>query len=178
MTSWRRNKAASPVRAKRTASPEPSRPRMPRSYGLPTDLENTLAWGDVGERLASSRNYWVGTTRPDGRPHSMPVWGVWLDETFYFSMDRGSQKGRNLTINPGLVVHLESGDDVVVLEGVVEEVTDSTRFKKFADAYEAKYQWRLEPHQPGIVVYALSPRVAFAWRESNFARSASCWVFR
>lgn len=69
-----------------------------------------------------ARNYWVVTTRSDGKPHSVPVWSIWLDETFYFGTDRRSRKGRNLATNPGLVVHLESGDDVVILEGVAEEV--------------------------------------------------------
>ncbi len=166
------------VDAHRAAPPRPSRPRMPRSYGLPTALEGTRAWRDVSERLTQSRNYWIGTTRPDGRPHVMPVWGVWLDETFYFSTDRNSQKGRNLAANPGLVVHLESGDDAVVLEGVAEEVSDLAIFSRCADTYEAKYQWRLKPDKPGVVVYALRPRVAFAWLERSFTQSASRWVFR
>ena len=151
---------------------------MPRSYGLPTALEGARAWRDVSERLATSRNYWIGTTRPDGRPHAMPVWGVWLDETFYFSTDRHSQKGRNLAANPSLVVHLESGDDVVVLEGLAEEVSDPAVFTKCADTYEAKYQWRLEPDKPGSVVYALRPHVAFAWLERSFTQSASRWILR
>ncbi len=29
-------------------------------------------------------NYWICTTRPDGRPHSIPVWGFWLDGGLYF----------------------------------------------------------------------------------------------
>ncbi len=173
-----KDKTTSKAGAHRAALPRPSRPRMPRSYGLPTALDGTLAWRDVSERLAKSRNYWIGTTRPDGRPHVMPVWGVWSDETFCFSTDRNSQKGRNLAANPDLVVHLESGDDVVILEGIAEEVSDPTDFTKFADAYEAKYQWRPEPDRPGGVAYALRPRVVFAWLERSFTQSASRWVFR
>ena len=36
----------------------------------------------------------------------------------------GPRKGRNLAENPNVAVHLESGDDVVILEGVAEVVTD------------------------------------------------------
>ncbi|MEI6136703.1 MAG: pyridoxamine 5'-phosphate oxidase family protein [Chloroflexota bacterium] len=31
-------------------------------------------------RLRTAMNYWIATTRPDGRPHAAPVWGVWLDD--------------------------------------------------------------------------------------------------
>jgi len=108
----------------------------------------------------------------------MPVWGLWFDEAFYFSTDRNSQKGRNLASNPALTVHLESGDDAVILEGIAEEVNDPADFSQFADAYGRKYQWRLEYGKPGSVVYALRPCVAFAWSERDFTRSATRWIFR
>jgi len=100
-------------RPKRT----PTRPDMPVSYGVSRD-ESSLgedAWIQVGEMLSGARNYWLGTTRPDGRPHAMPVWGVWLDDMFWFATDRRSRKGRNLARKPALVVHLESGDNVCLL---------------------------------------------------------------
>ncbi len=178
MTSTPKRKKIPQRGARHTAAGQASRPRMPRSYGLAKDLDGTRAWSELTERLATSRNYWIGTTRPDGRPHAMPVWGVWFEETFYFATDRSSQKGRNLGANPELIVHLESGEDVVVLEGVAEEVTNPANFTRIAEVYEAKYQWRLEPNTPGQVTYALRPRVAFAWLERSFTRSASRWVFR
>src|SRR5947207_755961 len=106
--------------------PQPDRPHMP-GYGLPEsapDVEK-LPWSRAVESLIKAHNYWVASTRPDGRPHSMPVWGLWLDGAFMFSTGRSSVKGRNLVANPYVVVHLESGDDVVVLQGVVEEVKDA-----------------------------------------------------
>jgi len=58
--------------------PLPSRPHWPDA------LEKTPA-GDAGlkhwswalERLEKSHNYWIATSRPDGRPHLMVVWGIW-----------------------------------------------------------------------------------------------------
>ena len=135
-----------------------------------------LSWSRVNERLERARNYWVGTTRPDGRPHVVPVWGVWLDEAFYFGTDRHSRKGRNLATNPGLVVHLESGDDVVILEGVAQEVTDPSLLARFSDIYAATYGLS-EGIPAAAVVYTLRPRVAHAWLESNFVESATRWLF-
>ena len=62
------------------AEPESSRPVMPAGYGVPESDEGLLPWSWAVERLESARNYWFGTTRPDGRPHAMPAWAVWLDE--------------------------------------------------------------------------------------------------
>jgi hypothetical protein len=63
---------------------------------------------------------WLGTTRPDDRPHVMPVWGVWIDDIVYFGTAPDSVKALNLASNPAAVVHLESGNDVVIVEGRTE----------------------------------------------------------
>jgi pyridoxine/pyridoxamine 5'-phosphate oxidase len=136
-----------------------------------------MVWDEVRDRLAKERNYWVATTHPDGRPHVMPVWGLWLDETFYFATDTASRKGRNLAANPNLVVHLESGDDVVVLEGSATEVIEPSLLQRFVDAYEMKYQFRPDVNSITAKVYCLRPRVAFAWHEKDFPQSATRWSF-
>jgi hypothetical protein len=53
-------------------------PDVPSLYGLKPRQQH-LPFSHAEERLAKSRNYWICTTRPDGRPHSFPVWGFWLD---------------------------------------------------------------------------------------------------
>lgn len=152
---------------------------MPAGYGVKaTAREGMLPWSYVSDRMADSRNYWIATTRPDGRPHVAPVWGVWLDETFQFATDPGSRKGRNLAGNRHVAVHLESGDEVVVVEGTVKEITDSTALGEFADAYEAKYQFRPDVSGERAGVYAVLPRVVLAWTEKDFPKSATRWDFR
>ena len=42
-----------------------------------------LPWSFALERLERARNCWIATTRPDGRPHAVPV-GVLVDGTVYF----------------------------------------------------------------------------------------------
>ncbi len=155
------------------------RPEMPASYGLhdAADGRDLLPWIWVTDRLASARNYWLGTTRPDGRPHSMPIWGLWLDEIFYFGTGKGSRKALNLTASPEVVLHLESGDEVVILEGWLEEVHDAGELATYADAYKKKYAFRPDTEDPGSLTYRLYPRVAFAWLESDFPRTATRWLF-
>lgn len=96
--------------------------------------------------------------------------GVWLDETFHFGGGRDTRKVRNLMANPEVVVHTESGDDVVILEGVAEEITEPSLLARIDDAYEAKYGIR-----HGTPVWALRPRVAFAW--STFPKDVTRWLF-
>ena len=43
---------------------------------------------------------WVCSTRPDGRPHAMPVWALWIDGALWFSTDPSSYKARNLARSP------------------------------------------------------------------------------
>ena len=64
-------------------NPEPqrSRPAIHPSYGIPTDESGMLSWSWVTERLENEPLVWMATTRPDGRPHAKPVWGVYVDET-------------------------------------------------------------------------------------------------
>ena len=92
--------------------PEVQRPRM-TDYGVPADPAGALPFEWARERLAANRNYWLVTVDPAGRPHSTPVWGVWLDNALYFGTDPQSFKYKNLAANPAVAVHLESGDEVV-----------------------------------------------------------------
>jgi PPOX class probable F420-dependent enzyme len=129
--------------------------------------------------MAKSRNYWICSTKPDGKPHASPVWGVWMDGTLYFSCSRQSRKGRNLAANPEVAVHLESGDDAVMLEGRVAEVTDKEELTRMVEVYGAKYPpFKPDPEaDPGNVYFAVRPRVAFAWQEKDFPHTATRWKF-
>ena len=125
--------------------------------------------------MAAARNYWVATADPGGRPHLTPVWGRWVDGVFYFGSGPRTRKARNLSENPNVAVHPE-GDDVVIVEGVAEVVTDpdpALSDRVFA-ASTAKYG--VGSH--GIEgSYAVHPRVVFAWTGSGLRETATRWVF-
>lgn len=150
-----------------------SLPKIPAHYGLKPRAQY-LPWEYAEARLAKSRNYWICTARPDGRPHSIPVWGSWTEGALYFGTAPTSRKALNLARNPALSVHLESGDDVVILEGTAVEVRDPAMFRKIDKAYRAKYQ---TPLHPDAVLYCVRPRVALAWTEKGFIKDATRWEF-
>jgi PPOX class probable F420-dependent enzyme len=154
------------------AAPRVSRPRFPSGYGISRADDGLLSWDWAQERLSAARNYWIGTTRPDGAPHAAPVWGLWHNGAVVFSTSPESRKGRNLLRDPRVVVHLESGDEVVILEGTVERIDLG---EALADAYSAKYAYRPEPHTG--LWFRLPPRVAFAWFETDYPRTATRFEF-
>jgi hypothetical protein len=114
---------------------------MPAGYGIPESDEGMLDWSWAVERLETARNYWFGTTRPEGRPHVMPGWAVWLGGELYFEGSPLTRRARNLALNPAVVVHLESGDEVVILEGEAREVgkPDRALAERLAAGFTAKY---------------------------------------
>ena len=152
-------------------------PAVPATYGLKPRKEY-LPFSHAEERLAKSRNYWICTARPDGRPHSIPVWGFWIDGVLYFGTARASRKARNLTQNAAVSVHLESGDDVVILEGRAIEVdpSDKAVFKKVNAASRTKYTMPLVV-MPETVLYSVRPNRVLAWTEKDFPNNATRWMF-
>ena len=159
------------------SEPQAGRPDMPADYGIqdPNSGSGMLAWERTLPKIAAARNYWIGSTRPDGRPHDMPVWGLWLRDRFLFSTGRSSRKAINIGRQPYIVVHLESGDDVVILEGLAQEITDQALLAEFVEAYDKKYGFRPDTSDIHNVYYELKPQVAFAWLESDFVGGATRW---
>ena len=155
--------------------PKASRPHMP-GYGIPASRKGLLPWSWATERLAKARNYWLATSRPDGNPHAMPVWGVLLDDAFYFSTGNQSRKARNLVENPRCVICCEIGDDQVILEGVAELMHDSELRQRFGDAYGPKYGWDMDGFDEPF--YAVHPSVVFGFTTAGeFTDTATRWVF-
>lgn len=128
-------------------------------------------------------SYWLSTTRPNGQPHAAPVWGVWLDNAFWFGT--AGQKIKNLASTPYAVVHLESAEDVVILRGSVMLVADANMLQRVAAAFRLKYVDGAtgQPYDlfrdigPTGPIYRLTPEVGLAWLEGAFATTNTRWTF-
>lgn len=150
---------------------------MPKGYGIHVGSDGMLPWEDVIARLEASRNYWIATTRPGGKPHVMPVWGVWVNDAVVFGTDKNSRKARNLARQPEVVVNLESGDDVVIIEGTARLVTDKAEIAPIDVAYSEKYKMKLTDAPGEPFICAVEPRVVLAWHEKDYPKSATRWQF-
>ena len=119
--------------------PETGRPHIP-GYGIPDSREGLLDWGWAEERLTRALPYWVATVPPDRRPHTTPVWGIWVDGALHFEGGPHTRRGRNLAANPAVAVHVERGDEVVIVEGTAEGLAapEQGRAAPLVAAYDAK----------------------------------------
>ncbi len=160
--------------------PKASLPYMP-GYGiLDADKgKGLLPWSWAVERLENAKRYWLATTRPNGAPHVMPVWGIWLDGAFCFMTSAGSRKGRNLAVNPRCVISLDHRDEVVVLEGIAKLVEEPALIQRFKDIYQKKYNFDMEPYNDPVSV--VRPRVVLGhiedFGDNGFTQTATRWTF-
>ena len=162
---------ASPPEAQRPISP-------PASYGVPPAGGEMMPWSFVTEQLARARNYWIVTVGPGERPHSAPVWGAFVADDLFFETSPTTRKGRNLARNPGAVVHTESGDDVVIVEGRAAPLHSTPQnLEELVRAFKEKYDgYEPDPDEWETgSLYRVTPTVIFAWRDMP---TATCWRFR
>lgn len=139
-------------------------------YGVPKSKKGLLPWSHVVTRLESARHYWLATVSRSGRPRARPVDGVVVDGTLYFG---GGDVGwvKDLRENPRVSVHLESADDVVILEGRVEWVDrPSELVERVNEASRQTHGWETVPG------WALRPDIVYAW--TNLGTDATRWVNR
>jgi hypothetical protein len=160
--------------------PDRARPTIPDGYGLPSSADGLLSWDEVEDRLRASRHYWLATVRPDGTPHSVPRWGVWLDGRFYYDGAPTTRHVRNLEHNPACTLTLESGTEVVIVEGLsVATRADpdglgsrlATAFGKYHPEYAPEADSWADDQGGGLRV--ITPRRALAW----FAFPTDCTRF-
>jgi nitroimidazol reductase NimA-like FMN-containing flavoprotein (pyridoxamine 5'-phosphate oxidase superfamily) len=155
---------------------------VPDGYTMTDREQRLLDWSHVQERMRAATNYWVATTRPDGRPHVTPTWAVWHDDRLYFDGSPETRRMKNIAANPNVSVHLEDGTQAVIVEGVASPVGKPSRelAEALVEFYTAKYadqgytptaeQW----DQGGL--YVMQPTLALAWTE--FGVDMTRWVIR
>jgi Pyridoxamine 5'-phosphate oxidase len=165
-----------PVRAEQPFMPD---------YGVESSSWEALPWSWAAERLEANRNFWVVTVSDDGRPHALPVWGVWDDGDlrFVFSCGPRSRKARNLAANPNTVIMVDDTVECISIEGTSTPVRDEGRHGQWIDRYITKYR-HISPELDAQfmrdnLLFEFEPTRAFAVieREDEFSTRATRWVF-
>jgi len=146
-------------------------------YGISEKRRGILPWRWAEERFSQNRNYYISTSRPSGRPHSMPVWGVFFGGRFYFSTGVDSQKARNLRANHWCVITTENAAQAVILEGHAKKATAKATLQRFVRVYKEKYDWEIDPNDGSVWVVQPSKVFAFIEAADNFGTSATRWTF-
>ena len=131
-------------------------------YGRASEVE-PLEWAWVDDQLRRAMTYWV-IARTDGHPHPRPVWGVWRDERLQLSIGTPTTL-EALRDDPTVTVHLDSGTDVVVVEGASLGSSSDAAVVK---AYDDKYDWSYDAATYGPLTTVAPVRV-LAWRAAGRA---------
>lgn len=166
------------------------RPAM-SDYGVPSDPAGALPWSWAEQRLVDNKNFWLVTASESGRPHAMPVWGVWMPETerFWFSCSPSARKARNISQNPRCVVTVDDTVECVSVEGrarLADPVHDAEAVDGAIATYLVKY-WDDPSVHPDMeaflrshATFGVAPERAFGIieREEEFAQRATRWSWR
>lgn len=152
-------------RAWRLPTEEPVRQAL-RLFGEPSE-GSELPWSWVDRRLIEAGTYWV-VPRGEATPHPRPVWGLWEAGVLVLSIGSPTAVAA-LRTDPTVTVHLDSGTDVVVLEGRAEagavgDAIDADQIRR----YEAKYAYRYDVAEYGGLT-TIRPSTVLAWRALGWA---------
>jgi hypothetical protein len=106
-------------------------------YGNPV-----LPWSRPRDLLAAGApqpgpSFFLGTTRPDGRPHAAGIGALWLNGDLYFTSGPGTRKVRNLAANPACTISVRLEGLDLVLDGTAARVTDRPTLEQVASLYRA-----------------------------------------
>src|SRR4029077_3935336 len=121
MLQKRKGRKAQEEAPRKRKEPKASRPTVP-GYEFAAKKTGLLSWKWASDRLKKSRQYWIATTRPDGVPHLMVVWGLWLRHCLWFSTGAASRKARNLVANPRCVIGTDDAAEAAIIEGAVDAI--------------------------------------------------------
>ena len=131
-------------------------------YGQPSSAP-PLDWSWVDTELERAGTYWV-VARTTGQPHPRPVWGVWGDDHLHLSIGSPNVSAQ-LEHDGGVAVHLDSGTDVVIVEGaVIGATTDASLIERYND----KYDWDYDVEQYGPLT-VIQPTRVISWRSAGWA---------
>jgi hypothetical protein len=155
------------------SAPEPEPIRL---YGQITDLPR-LEWSWVEAQLLAAGTYWI-VAPSASHPHPRPVWGIWADASLVLSI--GSPVvAASVEANPECTVHLDSGTDVVVVEGIARRMGEPDA--ALIAAYDRKYDWQYSYDEYGPFT-RVAPTIVRAWRSAGWAgrdgfQSVGRWRF-
>lgn len=91
---------------------------------------------DTGAQAPETASY-LGTVRPDGRPHAAGIGVAYLDGDMYFTSGPHTRKSRNLAHNPACTVSMRLDGIDLVVEGEAQRVTDAETLEQVAALYDA-----------------------------------------
>jgi nitroimidazol reductase NimA-like FMN-containing flavoprotein (pyridoxamine 5'-phosphate oxidase superfamily) len=107
-------------------------------------LDLSLTPKELDRYLTEQRTVRLATATPDGRPHVVPLWFVWVHGIVFMNSTLGNITIRNLQRNPTATGSIDDGDGYdelrgVLVHGTVEWAQDDPRLEVVKEAWSKKY---------------------------------------
>ena len=164
-------------------APTRDRPHLPKGY-IQTTPKGMLSWTAVDAVLRTAPYVWISTIDPDGAPHLIQTWSVWIDQRLYFEGSERTRWARTLARDPRMSFGVQSGHDAAYGNGTGEVVRRPplALARKIAAQYGAKYgpefKYRPKPEQYAKAhVFRLIPEKLIAFDVKTFNTSATRFTF-
>ena len=144
-------------------------------YQMPEDSANLLPWDFVTAHMSASQHYWLNTISAAGRPHAVPVWGIWYKNRVHFEGSMKTAWARNLARDPQITIHLPNGEQVVIIDGtahiIEDDDIDSVEWNTLDTLFQSKYQV-----DKGSPYWYVQPRKVLAW-DGGGLQTMTRWIF-
>jgi hypothetical protein len=100
----------------------------------------TIPWSRPRDLLAvgafgPGTPFFLGTVRPDGRPHAAGIGAAWYDGDLYFQCGPKTRKARNVAANPACTISASLQGIDLVFEGDARRVADTPTLEAVAAVY-------------------------------------------
>jgi F420H(2)-dependent biliverdin reductase len=129
--------------------------------------QNPARWRTLEARLGRELIIWLATVRPDGRPHLVPVWFVWLEGKVYFATGSDTRKFQNLRQNQNVSLALPDATKVIILEGEAH-VADRLTMELVAEYFFNKYEWDFRYDDSATFrLIEITPTRILAWGDGD-----------
>jgi PPOX class probable F420-dependent enzyme len=114
-------------------------------------LDVSLSGQEIDAYLRDRRTARVATVGPDGTPHVIPLWFVWVDGALYVNTTRGNRSVRNLEHDPRASVSVDDGelyDELrgVTMAGTMRDASGDRQLDDVVSAFAEKYFGGNDPH--------------------------------
>jgi general stress protein 26 len=141
-------------------------------------MPGQVPFRQVDLSLGSFQRVWLGTTRFDGHPHSVPVCYWWDGETkrMYFVSNRNAVKTQNLMHQPQVVIHASDGDDTIILEGAATRVTNTDEHNMVKEHWIEKYNTPYSDSK-SEVLYCVQVAHVVVWHYGGGVNARTDWHF-
>lgn len=116
------------------------------------------------DRLDTEPNIWLATVRPDGRPHLVAIWFVYVDGHLWVCTGASSVKVHNLAAEPRVTISLKEGNRSAIGEGTAH-LEPAPFPTAVVDAFIAKFDWDTSAPDSAMGELALLRIDVHRWRQ-------------